>query len=141
MTEPREILLQSRPILDPLLYEHGFSFEYGGGGVGGGAFARGSYVCKNRTLDFRYRYSLGLVTYRFSDSSIDHASYMNSVLGTAGGNKYPGFAGTAFSQFQDLACDLQHFATAFLNDDFEELSRCIDKADALKKPPGLARLP
>ncbi len=142
MTEPCEILRQGRSTLDPMLYAHDFSFEDGGSGAGsGGRYAFGSYVNKDRRLELHFRFSLGLVTYHFGKNSLDHESYMRALLGTAGGNRYPGFSDNPLTAFDDLAYDLQSFARDFLNGDFEKFTRCVAVAEEWKKTPGFARLP
>jgi hypothetical protein len=82
---------------------YGFKFEFGGAGASsGGQFAFGSYFSAERRLELHYRYSLGLVSYRFGELSIDHVSYMKAVLGSAGGNRYPGFSDQPISPFEGL---------------------------------------
>jgi hypothetical protein len=66
---------------------------------------------------------------------------MRAALGNAGGNHYPGFSEDPISGFENLAYDLQHFATAFLTGDFNEFARYVTAAEAWKKIPGFARLP
>jgi hypothetical protein len=50
---------------------------------------------------------------------------MRALLGTAGGNSYPGFSDNPLTAFDDLAYDLQSFARDFLNGDFEKFRRCV----------------
>ena len=142
MKEPREILLDGRAILDPVLHQHGFRFEYGGEGSGsGGPFAFGSYLNQDRKLEIHFRHSLGLVTYHFGEASIDHEAFMRVLLGKNGGNRYPGFSDDPLAGFHDLAYDLQTFADCFLNGDSEQFMECFAAAENLKRTPGLARLP
>jgi hypothetical protein len=139
---PIEILREGRSILDPVMHPHGFSFKDGPAGPSsGGPYASGAYVSGNRKLEIHFRRSLGLVTYHFGKSSLDHESYMHSLLGTNGGNKYPGFSEDPLDAFKRLADDLENLATAFLNGNFEEFSRCVIAAEERKKIPGFARLP
>jgi len=139
---PSEFLKEGRNILDPVMLRHGFSFKEGSAGKSsGGPSASGSYVNGDRTLEIHFRFSLGLVTYHFGQTSMDHESYMNALLGTKGGNKYPGFSEDPLDAFKGLAADLENFATAFLNGNFEEFSRCVVAAEERKKIPGFARLP
>ena len=81
------------------------------------------------------------MTYHFGHSSIDHESYMHALLGANGGNRYPGFSEEPLDGFKGLAYDLESFATAFLNGNLEEFSRCVIAAEERKKIPGFARLP
>jgi hypothetical protein len=141
-SQPLQILREGRAALDPILGAHGFSFKEGGAGrSSGGPYASGIYVNGNRTLEIHFRFSLGLVTYHFGERSVDHESYMRAALGRAGGNHYPGFSDDPISGFENLAYDLQHFATAFLTGDFNEFARYVTAAEEWKKIPGLARLP
>jgi hypothetical protein len=140
--EPVEILHEGCVVLDPVLYQHGFSFVDGGSGKGsGGPYAGGTYVNGDRKLEIHFRYSLGLVTYHFGKKSLDHESYMRALLGSAGGNRYPSFSDDPLAGFRDLAYDIQNFATAFLNADFERFAHCAEAGEAWKKTPGFARLP
>jgi hypothetical protein len=141
-SQPSEILREGRAALDPVLEAHGFSFKEGpAGSSSGGPFASGTFVKGDRSLEIHFRFSLGLVTYHFGRSSVDHESYMRAVLGKAGGNRYPGFSDDPLSAFKNLAYDLENFATAFLNGDFKEFARCASAAEEWKKIPGFARLP
>jgi hypothetical protein len=138
--QPSEILREGRRLLDPVLSARGVSSADGQSGKGSGdTFACGAYVNGDRKL-VHYRYSLGLVTYRFAGMSLDHACYRRAVLGNAGGNKYPGFADASLDAFRDLAHDLQSFAQAFLDDDATEFARYMVLADDWEKRSGFARL-
>jgi hypothetical protein len=140
--QPVEILREGRVVLDPVLRQCGFSFVDGGSGESsGGPYASGAYVNGNRRLEIHFRYSLGLVTYRFGTKSLDHECYMRALLGSAGGNSYPGFSDDPLTAFRNLAYDLQNFATAFLNANFEKFARCADVGEAWQKTPGFAKLP
>jgi hypothetical protein len=139
---PLEILREGCTVLDPLLRSHGFSFEEGPfGPSSGGPFASGVYVNGNRKLEIHFRFSLGLVTYRFDGRSVDHEGYMRAVLGNAGGSRYPDFSDDPLSGFKNLAYDLENFASAFLTGDFKEFARCATSAEKRQKIPGFARLP
>lgn len=140
-SEPAEILKRGRVILDPVLQRYGFEFVAGPSGLGsGGRYASGAYVNGNRRLEFHYLFSLGLATYHFGEKSIDHEFYMRALLGTKGGNRYPGFSGDPMDAFKGIAYDVQNFATAFLEGNREEFERHVIAAEELKKIPGFARL-
>ena len=129
-------------MLDPILGSHGFSFRQGAAGQGsGGPYASGIYVNGDRSLEIHFRFSLGLVTYHVGKRSLDHESYMRTVLGNRGGNRYPGFSDDPISGFENLAYDLRNFASAFLNGDSKEFARYAAAAEDWKKTPGFARLP
>jgi hypothetical protein len=139
---PIEILREGCTILDPVMNQHGFSFVDGGSGRGsGGPYASASYFNTDRKLEIHFRYSLGLVTYHFRNTSIDHESYMRAVLGEERGNKYPGFSDDPLAAFHDLAYDLRRFATAFLEGNFKRFASCAAAGQEWKKIPGIARLP
>jgi hypothetical protein len=139
---PSGILREGRTALDPVLNSPGFSFkEHPEGQGSGGAYASGIYVNGNRTLEIHFRFSLGLVTYHFGEMSVDHESYMRAVLGSARGNRYPGFSDDPISGFENLAYDLENFASAFLRGNLKEFARYAAAAEEWKKTPGFARLP
>ena len=138
---PIEVLREGCTILDPLMSEHGFSFIDGGSGRGsGGHYASGAYVNAGRKLEIHFRFSLGLATYHFGQTSIDHESYMRALLGDEGGNRYPGFSDDPLAAFSDLAHDLRNFATAFLDGDFKRFAAHAAAVEEWKKIPGIARL-
>jgi hypothetical protein len=140
--QPMEILLEGRHAIDPVLAQHGFTFQQGSSGASsGGESANGAYVNGNRKLELHYRFSLGLVTYHFEKASLDHTSYMRVLLGDKGGNKYPGFSDDPLAAFESLAYDLEHFAAAFLEGNFDEFARVVAVAEEWNKIPGFARLP
>src|SRR5260370_7390063 len=113
---PIEILREGRSLLDPVMHRHGFSFKDGPTGrSSGGHYASGVYVNGNRRLEIHFRYSLGLVTYHFGQTSLDHESYIHALLCTTARNKYPGFSEDPLDAFTWLAYDLEHFATYSLN--------------------------
>src|SRR5713226_8829749 len=123
---PIEILREGRGILDPVMHRHGFSFKDGlAGPSSGGPYASGAYVNANRKLEIHFRDSLGLVTYHFGETSVDHESYMRQSLGANGGNRHPGFSTDPLDAFKDLAFDLENFASAFLDGNFEEFARYV----------------
>jgi hypothetical protein len=101
----------------------------------------GTYVNGDRSLEFHFRFSLGLVTYHFGEISLDHESYMQALLGTNAGNRYPGFSEDPLDAFKGLAYDLENFATAFLSGNFKEFSRCVIAAKEQKKISGFKRIP
>ncbi|HKN77334.1 MAG TPA: hypothetical protein VJW94_19310 [Candidatus Acidoferrum sp.] len=139
---PIEVMREGCTILDPVMSEHGFCFTDDHSGRGsGGDYASAAYVNADRKLEIHYRYSLGLVTYHFGQTCIDHESYMHALLGDKRDNRYPGFSDDPLAAFRDLAYDLQNLAAAFLEGDFKQFSRCAAAAEQWKKIPGIARLP
>jgi len=138
---PIDLLREGCALLDPILNSHGFTFELGGAGSGsGGPFAFGYYISGDRKLELHYRYSLGMVTYYFGDTFMDHESYMRALLGPAGGNRYPGFSDEKLAAFEGLKFDLEHFGSAFLFGDQKEFARCASAANEWQRKSGIARL-
>ena len=139
---PSEILRKGCAVLDPVMKEYGFSFlEERAGRGSGGPFASAAYVRSDWKLEISFRFSLGLVTYQFGETCIDHEAYMRAVLGESRGNRYPGFSDDPLSAFQDLAFDLRNFAKAFLEADSCQFARYAAEAEKWKKIPGIARIP
>jgi hypothetical protein len=139
--DPLEKLKEGCSLLDPILNLHGFRLlpmETGRGS--GGHFARADYQNGDRRLELHYRFSLGLVTYHFGRTSLQHESYMKVILGKAGGNKYPGFPDNPRDSFLDLEHDLGHYAGAFLTGDGSEFERCAKLASEFEELPGIAKL-
>lgn len=138
---PEEILKKGCAILDDVLVPRGFKFEFAGAGKGsGGHFATGSYVNGERRIELHFRFSLGLVTYRFGSASIGHEAYMRVLLGPGGRNKYPGFSDEPLDGFRGLAYDLESHAKAFLSGDTTEFARCVERARKEEALSGFARL-
>ena len=120
--DPRTILDEGARLLAPKLVPFGFSFIPGAYGKGsGGDAASGHFVRGDRKLELHFRYSLGLVTYHFGVMEMSHADFMRSVLGSKGGNKYPGFSDDPLQGFMDLAYDLEHYAKDFIEGADDEL--------------------
>ena len=115
MTSSEETLAAGRAELDPVLVPHGFAWRAGSSGRGsGGHFASGEYVRGNRRLEIHFRVSLGMVKYHVGEMWLDHPSYMRVVLGSDGGNQYPGFSDDPIDWFRHLAHDLSHYCWTFL---------------------------
>ena len=137
----REILENGRQILDSVLVTHGFAFkETEVGKSSGGDYASGRYEKTDRYLDIHFRHSLGLVTYHMGALAITHELYMHSLLGSRGGNKYPGFSDDPLEAFHGLAFDLKTFCADFLSGPGEEFARCVRIAQEYEKRPGFLRM-
>ena len=136
-----EILESGRKILDAALVPHGFAFkELEVGKSSGGDYASGKYEKADRYLDIHFRFSLGLVTYHMGALAISHESYMRSLLGSRGGNKYPGFSDDPLEAFRGLAFDLKTFCSDFLSGPGEEFARCVRIAQEYEKRSGFLRM-
>jgi len=138
---PAEILEQGCAILDGVLCSYGFKREKVVSGKGsGGHFASTSYVLGNRKLELHFRFSFGLVTYHFDSVSVNHEELMKAILGTKGGNNYPGFSDVPADSFRGLARDLEAFAGPFLTGDGPEFNRYAAIAREQRLLTGFARL-
>jgi hypothetical protein len=130
MRSPEEILAVGCGVLESVLTPHGFTWAPGGSGQSsGGSFASGSFVRGNRRLELHFRHSLGLVTYHVGQRALDHAAYMQSVLGAKGANQYPGFSSDPIDAFRHLAHDLRGFCQSFLVGSDEEFNDVASRAD------------
>jgi hypothetical protein len=138
---PLEILMRGCTILDGVLSKHGFNKQEITSGKGsGGYYAETSYTNGSRKLELHYRWSLGLVTYHFGSITLDHEAYMHALLGSNGGNKYPGFSDDPLEQFRSLVHDIEKFALAFLVGDEVEFGRCAELARKHASLSGFERL-
>jgi hypothetical protein len=139
--DPREILRAGQRILEPILVPRGFVFqETSSGKSSGGDYASGRYEKADRSIEIHFRNSLGLVTYHMGTLAISHVAYMRSLLGSRGGNKYPGFSDDPLDCFRDLAFDLETFSTDFLVGSGEEFARCVKISEEHEKRTGLSRM-
>jgi hypothetical protein len=139
--DPREILRAGQRILEPILVPRGFVFrETGSGKSSGGDYASGMYEKADRFIEFHFRDSLGLVKYHMGTLVISHEAYMRSMLGSRGGNKYPGFSNDPLDGFRDLAFDLENFSIDFLAGSGEEFARCVKISEEQEKRTGLSRM-
>jgi len=130
--DAEETLKKGIQALDPVLAPHGFEFVFERMGKGsGGHFAFGKYVRGDRSLELHFRYSLGLVTYRIGECSLDHESYMR-FLGAYGRHSYPDFPSNPLESFQSLASDLQNYCEDFVSGDG---IRFRSYAEELKRKP------
>jgi hypothetical protein len=138
---PREILSAGRQILEPILIPQGFVFrETGSGRSSGGDYASGKYEKADRFIEIHFRHSLGLVTYHMGTLKISHESYMLSLLGPSGGNKYPGFSEDPLDGFRALAFDLETFSKDFLAGRGEEFARCVKISEERDRRSGFSRM-
>jgi len=127
--EPETMLLEGSELPKPLFSEHGFAFAPLGSGKGsGGQFACAEFRRGDRTFEFHFRYSLGMVAYRLGFESMSHEEYMYSVLGKPGMSHYPGFSSDPLDAFRDLREDLQNYCEEFLTGTDEAFLRRIKDA-------------
>jgi hypothetical protein len=126
---PEEILLQGSELLKPLFSEYGFNFaRLGAGNSSGGRFASAEFRRSDRSFQFHFRYSLGMVTYHLGSESISHEEYMCSVLGKPYLSHYPGFSSDPLEAFRDLRDDLQSYCSDFLHGSNDTFLRRIEDA-------------
>jgi hypothetical protein len=137
--QPTDAIVRGKRILGPVFHKHLFHFVAGPAGKGsGGKFATGAYVRWRRRFEFHFRYSLGLVTYRWGDISLSHEDYMWAVLGRQGGNEFPGFDADPLHQFQNLRHDLERYCQAFLSGSAQEFRELASLTK--DRPKGFAAL-
>jgi hypothetical protein len=128
-------------LLAPALTPHGFRFEFRETGKGsGGAFAWGEFVRGDRRLQLHFRHALGMVTYHLDDLVLAHEDFMRAVLGTAGGNAYPGFSDDPLDGFRHLRHDLERYAGSFLSGSDAEFRALVERARSEPAPRGLKAL-
>ena len=134
MTNHAEETLQcGSALLAPLLLRHGFVFGVLDiGSSSGGHFAAGEFKRGTRKLEFHFRQSLGMVTYRLANRSMTHEQYMCSVHGSLSAGHYPGFSGDPLDAFRHLLLDLEESGSDFLGGTDDCLLRRIN--DALASP-------
>jgi hypothetical protein len=140
--EPSEAIEAGRRILEPILAAHGFSFTHGPSGrSSGGNFASASFVRGEWSLEFHYRYGLGMVSYHLAEAEVTHDRYMEAVIGRRGQSRYPGFSSEPLDAFRDLESDLQNYGQAFLNGARAEFQAIVKRAATLPRAKGLAGIP
>ena len=133
---PFETLREGCEILDPLMNKHGFFFADGpAGNSSGGPFASGSYVNANRKLELHFRFELGLVTYHFGQTCIDHESYMRAILTDKRGSRYPGFSDGPLAAFHDLAYDPTELCHCISRRTFRGVCDLRGKGGAMEENP------
>ncbi len=138
VVRPAHYLQAGCRILDPVMERSGFTrFEKGSGRGSGGDFAWCEYLSGERRLELHFRRSLGLVRYHIGSDSMTHSDYMHQLLGSAGGNRYPGYSDDPLDGFRHLRYDLEHFCSDFLSGDggeFRELAERIRSGQITKLP-------
>ena len=132
--KPRiDILRDGSEILKPIMNKHGFSFSIDGeGSSSGGNFAFGSWIKKDRKLEYHFRFSLGLVEYSLSTKTIEHEFFLWALSGEKHKAKYPGSSEDPLDGFRRLLDDLNQFCAVFLTGSDLELTYAIRKAEDLK---------
>lgn len=115
-------------IVGVVLNPHGFVFEPGGQGNGsGGPAAWGAFVRGSQTIEFHFRYSLGLVSYSWDGAVLGHSDYLRG-LGAKGA--YPGFSDDPLDGFRHLAEDLAGPLSSFTTGDRTQFLGAIEAARA-----------
>jgi hypothetical protein len=128
-SNPESILLKGSELLKPLFSQHSFVFAMlGSGSSSGGRFAFAEFRRGDRSFEFHFRSSLGMVTYHLGAESISHQEYMCSVLGKHGLSRYPGFSPDPLDAFRDLHADLQRHCDEFLEGTNEAFMRRVANA-------------
>lgn len=134
-----EWLERGAELLKPLFLRYGFAYRtLDEGSSSGGQFACGEFRKGTRRMEFHFRDSLGLVTYKLNSHSMSHQEYMRSMLGKPNASQYPGFSSGPMDAFRHLLFDLEKYCADFLEGTDACLVRRIE--DALSEPlqkPGL----
>ena len=140
--DPVAVLHEGVAILDSVLGPLGFSFTMTGAGPSsGGPFARGRFTGGDRSLSLSVRHSLGEVVYQAAGSrDVPHEWYMQSKLGRAGGNAYPGYSDDPLDGFRHLAHDLERYCAEFLSGTDAEWCAVADAAEAVGQRRGFSAL-
>lgn len=139
---PSVVLECGQEILEPVLQPHGFAFAARAQGKSsGGEFASGAFVRGDRRLELHFRHSLGMVTYHVGLTSVAHEHLMRAILGSAGGNEYPGYSTNPLDGFRHLRHDLQRYGAVFLSGTDAEFTELVGRAATLAEVRGFRALP
>lgn len=116
MIEVEKIMRAGAALLEPKLNPLGFKFEITRilPITSNGPAARACFARDNRTIQFSFRYTLGLVSYQKGAIQLTHEQYMRA-LGVLSVARYPGVSADPMAAFADLASDLQ-YCDSFLLD-------------------------
>ena len=133
MTPKIDILRDGSEILKPIMNRHGFSFSIDGeGSSSGGNLASGSWINKDRKLEYSFPFSLGLVEFSLGTKTIEHKFFLWALSGEKHKAKYTGPPDDPLDGFRRLLDDLDQFCEVFLTGSDLELTYAIRKAEALK---------
>ena len=134
MTDPKSVLTEGSKELEALLAPHGFQLHLGETDKGsGGYFCRGEFVRDAKKLEFSFRWSLGLVTYRLGQLELEHTEFMR-VQGVKGA--YPGFSDDPIEAFRHLRSDIENFGAPFISEEDDEFKALVEKAAVSPKATG-----
>lgn len=102
--DPAEVLTEGNQLLSAVLLPPGFEPHPVESGVGsGGPFAATRWTRGDQAIEFSFRYSLGMVVYRWGGEVYDHRHVVGALGVTA---SYPGFSTDPLDGFRHLASDL-----------------------------------
>ena len=133
MQQKADILKTGAEILAPAMTAHGFAFSLGGQGhSSGGDFAFGWWTRRNRRLEMRVRFSLGLVAYHLGGDAVGHEWYIWAVTGKKHLAQYPGTSDDILAAFKHLHADIKQYCGAFLAGSDEELKAIFSKVRELE---------
>jgi hypothetical protein len=120
-------------ILSAVLIPAGFEFEPGTHGKGsGGPAAQGRYVRGPQSIEFHFRWSLGMASYKWDDTVLTHEDFLRG-LGTSGA--YPGYGDDPLDGFRHLAEDLAGPLAPFVAGDREKFDQAAEVIARQPKPP------
>lgn len=122
--QPLPHLLEGLKILEPYLFEHGFTLDNFENGKGsGGQFTNATYTKDKRKFIIGYRYSIGVTSYQYSSSIVTHDFYLDN-LGFADKKMFPDFQSDDYLQsFRHILHDFTFLEHDFFVGDCKELKR------------------
>jgi len=138
---PKICLIEGATALGEVVEPHGFAFRLTESGAGsGGSFAAGVFERGDRSIEFSFRYGLGMVSYRLGSVVLDHETFMR-FSGNWPQRRYPGLGVDPMDSFRALAQDLQSFFGDFVAGSGEEfLAVAKDAAANPNRYKGFAAL-
>lgn len=124
-------LNQGAAILAEVLQPSGFAFVNVAHGNGsGGPSAHGRFVRHTQSIDLHFRWSLGMVTYRWDDVELGHADYLRAMSASGA---YPGFSEDPLDGFRHLAADLDGPLAGFVTADRTSFDRAVEAARSTER--------
>jgi hypothetical protein len=124
-------LNQGAAILGEVLAPTGFAFVNVAHGNGsGGPSAHGRFVRQTQSIDLHFRWSLGMVTYRWDDVELGHMDYLRAMSVSGA---YPGFSEDPLDGFRHLAADLEGPLAGFVSGDRASFDLAVEAAQGTER--------
>ena len=123
--------------LTPIIERFGFELASCESGTGSGGYAAWA-VFKNqeRSFEFHYRYSFGLVRYSVAAVSVTHEDLVWALGSSC--SDFPGFNRSAIGQIDALASDVANITSVFFSSAPQEALQLVRKA--ADRPRGLGAI-